>query len=272
MPPVPSSVDAALVAAVAARMVAVVVVGTRCLPDIGHAVRLLVALVLTAAAVPTAAGAMTGPPPALLVAGELVVGLGLGLAAASVGSAAAWAGTLLGSVSGLTWADEFGADGDVEAAGASRLAWWLGLAGWCAAGGPLAAVAAAVDSVVSLPIGCLCHGDGPAAAFVSAVTAMPAVASGLALSLALPALTAVVAFHVASAICLRTIRIDPGAGLLQAGGALVLVVGLLAGLGHWTTGWGETLTTLAEECRRPAAAASGSPAARMPDRPEAPRG
>jgi flagellar biosynthesis protein FliR len=219
-----------------ARMAAAVAVGGFPLPP-GVSVRIRVALAvaLAAAALPAAATAGVAPVSLpLLVAGEAVVGLGLGLAAAAVLAAAGWAGAILGSVSGLSWADDFAADGDPQAAGAARLAWWLGLAGFLAAGGHLAVVAGLLDSVHAIPVG-----GGPAAVgWVDRVTVATGVAIDLAVALAGPALAAVLAFHVASAVCVQALRVVPGQGLLQAAAAVVVIAALSAGATGWTGGFG----------------------------------
>jgi type III secretory pathway component EscT len=124
----------------------------------GLRVQAAVAAVLAMAATPAALAA--SPTPVIdgssilgLLFGEAVVGLGIGLAAAAVFASASWAGQLLGTVTGLSWADDFGDGPGSESAGVGRLAWWLGLAGFVAAGGHEAVVAGLVDGVRSLPIG-----------------------------------------------------------------------------------------------------------------------
>jgi hypothetical protein len=63
--------------------------------------------------------------------------------------------------------------------------------------------------------------------------AAPSMALRIALALALPALAAVVAFHLASTICLRVVPFAPGAGLLQGLAAVVLLTALWCGLDVW---------------------------------------
>ncbi len=74
-------------------------------------------------------------------------------------------------------------------------------------------------------------------ALADLVAAVPSAALSLALSLAAPALVAVVAFHVAAAVCLRAVRFTPGAGILQAAASLVLVGAVFVGAGVWTSGF-----------------------------------
>ena len=80
---------------------------------------------LAVAAWPSAANTATSAtaPAAFIVVGEAIVGLGLGASLAAVFAAAGWAGTLLGSVSGLSWADDFTPEADSQSAGIARLAW-----------------------------------------------------------------------------------------------------------------------------------------------------
>lgn len=235
------SADPVLVAGVGARMLAAV--GAGILPVAhGVGIRVVVALAatLTAAALPMAVRARAGleaPPAVFLVVGEALVGLALGAAVAAVLAAASWAGSLLGSATGLAWADELTSDGDPQAAGMARLAWWLGLAGFLAAGGHLAVVAGLVDSVVLLPVGGALAGPDAGAALVSLATGLPALALGLAAALAAPALAAVIVCHVAASVCARTARFDPGQGLLQAVAAVVLMAGVCLGAESWLGGF-----------------------------------
>lgn len=234
MPP-PADLSTALLpaAAVCARMAAAVAVGAAPLRTIVPA-RALVALAgaVTLVALPRAVVASAEGPWPLVVVGEAVVGAGLGLAVAATCAAAGWAGGVVGSVTGLSWADEFAPDGDAQAAGLAHLARWLGLAGFLAAGGHLAVVGGLMDSLRAIPVGT------PPAAVAARVLAAPSVALELALALAGPALAAVITFHLAAAVGLRTVRIVPGQGLLQAAAALVALVMVLAGTPTWLGGFG----------------------------------
>ena len=225
----------ALVPAVGAcaRMAAAVAVGA--LP-LGAAVPLRVraalVLALAAVALPRATLAADAGAPALVILSESVVGAGLGLVVAACCAAAAWAGAVVGSVTGLAWADDFSTDGDPHTGGVARLAWWLGLAGFFAAQGHLAVVAGLVDSFRAIPVGTRPH------AIAARVTEAPDVALALALALAGPALVAVVTFHVAAAVCLRVVRFAPGQGMLQAAAALVALGIVLVGTPVWLDGFG----------------------------------
>jgi len=236
--------DPVLAAAVLARMSAAVFTGAVPLADqVPLKVRGALAVCLAVLALP-AAGHSGGAPlaaaqlPAVVV-GEAVVGLGLGLVAAAVVAAAAWAGGLLGSVSGLSWADDFTTPaGDPQPTGVARLAWWLGLAGFFAAGGHLAVVAGLLESVRGIPVGSLCTPGAAESPLVTVVAAAPAAALALVMALVVPALAAVVTFHLAAAICLRTVRFEPGQGLLQAVAAIIVMFTFIAGAEAWLGGFG----------------------------------
>lgn len=247
--PLPHASDAAVLiaAGVFARLAVVLTIAALpAFPGVSARVRAALAAALTLAAWPAAVGAV--PPAAdqgawaLMLLGEALVGLVFGTAIAAVVAAAGWAGSVLGSVSGLSWADDFTADGGESSAGIERLAWWVGLAAFCAAGGQVAVVAGLVDSVRTVPVGSL-FGTAPGAGWPPsslielAMTALTT-ATSLAITLALPALAAVVAFHLASAICLRAVPFAPAAGLLQGVAALVLLAALTLGLDAWASGCG----------------------------------
>jgi flagellar biosynthetic protein FliR len=247
--------DVAVAAGVIARIAAAIAVGV--LPvtsGVGFRVQAAVALGLSIAAFPAAdAAAPTAvrDPLALLwiVPAEAAVGLALGAAAASVLAAAAWMGAILGSVTGLSWADDFTPEGDPQTAGVARLAWWTALAGFVAADGHLQVVAGLVESVRRLPIGAAVGADGLWVDGLTQLAAtMPSVAFSLAVSLALPALAAVVAFHLVAAICVRTIRFDPGQGLLQAAASLVLFAAICIGTESWTAGFAALVQAPLERC------------------------
>lgn len=233
--------DLVVVAGVLARMAAAVAVGV--LPitaGVGVRVQAAMVLALTMAALPSAAVTpMTGSTPILFVVlAEAIVGLVLGLAAAAVFAAAGWAGGILGSVTGLSWADDFTPEGDPQAAGMARLAWWMGLGGFLAADGHVDLVAGLLDSVRSLPVASAVAADGRFSTSLEMLaTSMPSVALSLALTLLLPALAAVLAFHLVAAICVRTVPFEPGQGLLQASASLVLLAAVCIGTDSWIGGF-----------------------------------
>ena len=229
-------------AGVCGRIMAAVATGTLpILPGASIRIRLTLAFALAVVAVPTALAMQNTPaagpisPLLPVLAGELLVGLLMGTAVAAVLSATAWAGGILGSVSGLSWSDDFDPAVAGESAGIARLAWWVGLAAFFAAGGQLAVVGGLIDSVRHIPVG-TAFGGSPQEWMVTLAITTPGVALSLAAMLAIPALVAVVAFHLASAICLRSIPFSPGPGLLQGLGSLVLLASLWLGAEVWAGG------------------------------------
>ncbi len=242
-------------AGVLARMAAAVAAGGLPITSgVGFRVQAAVAVALTVAAAPAAATASPEASPdvgplMLLVMAEALVGLVLGMAVATVLAAAGWAGGILGSVTGLTWSDDFTPEGDPQAAGMARLAWWMGLAGFLTAGGHLQVVAGLVDSVRLLPIGTACDAGGRwSTSLAMLATTMPSVAISLAVSLAVPALAAVLAFHLVAAICVRTVQFDPGQGLLQAAASLVLLAAVCVGTDSWIGGFASIVEPPLERC------------------------
>ncbi|MDA1041221.1 MAG: flagellar biosynthetic protein FliR [Planctomycetota bacterium] len=232
----PTMAGLVIAAGVGCRMLAAVAVATLpAFPGVTIRTRFAVAVALAAAVLPAAVTSHSvaiGPWP-LVVAGEAIVGGVIGMAIALVVAASGWAGTVLGSVSGLSWADDFDPGSGEASAGIGRLAWWVGVAAFLAAGGQFVIVTGLLDSFAMLPVGTVLNGDGGFDRLLPVVTAAPALALRIALTLALPAITAVVAFHLASTICLRAVPFSPGAGLLQGLAAVVLLVALWSGLDAW---------------------------------------
>lgn len=235
-------IEAVVVIGVLVRMAVVVWAGGLPVAEgTGVRVQAALAFVLAVAAAPAA---LAAAPPVVpdaaavlgILGGEAVVGLGIGLAAAAVLAAAAWAGQLLGSVTGLSWADDIGGVAATESAGMARLAWWLGLAGFVAVGGLEAAVAGLVDGVRSLPVGAI--GGAPSRdSLLELVATMPSIGLSLALALAMPALAAVVACQLVAAISVRSVGFDPGQGLVQAVASLVLLAAVCGGADTWIGGF-----------------------------------
>jgi flagellar biosynthetic protein FliR len=256
-PSLPDLTSTAIVAACAgARVAAAVGAAAAVLPGLTVRIRLALVIALVAVALPAAvaspeardAASTVARSPglgslALLVAGELFVGLAMGTAVAAVASAGGWAGGILGSVAGLSWADDFDPEGDAQSAGMARLAWWISCGAFLTSGGLLAIVAGLIDSVRIMPVGTVI----PTAVADLAVR-LPAVGLSLAVTLAVPALVAVIAFHLTTAICLRTVPFAPGPGLLQALAALVLLSAVYAGADAWSAGFGRLLQAPLERC------------------------
>jgi flagellar biosynthetic protein FliR len=243
--------EALVAAGVAVRLaVAVAVGGLPLTAGTSLQVRIAAVLALAVASWPTATGtaATTLPPPPLVVVGEAVVGLGLGVALAAVFAAAAWAGTVLGSVSGLAWADDFTPDADSQSAGIARLAWWLGLAGFVAAGGHLQLVAGLVESFRSLPVGAVVGHTGGLVGLAATVSSAPGTGLGIALALAGPSLAAVLVFHVAATVAVRVGRVDPGQGLVQSLASLVVLAGVCLAADAWIGGFAALVQPSIERC------------------------
>jgi flagellar biosynthesis protein FliR len=211
-------------------------------PGLSLRIRMALVIALSLVAFPAALTAeLSGGSPAavvpspLVVLGEALIGLMMGTAVALVIGSAGWAGGILGSVSGLSWADDFDPATDQRSAGMDRLAWWIGLGAFFVGGGQLVLVAGLLDSVRAVPIGAAW---APGDAFVAALVGAVSVALRLAVGLAAPALVAVLAFHLATAICMRTMAFAPGPGLLQALASLVLLAAVYAGADAWAGGFG----------------------------------
>jgi flagellar biosynthetic protein FliR len=236
------SPEIVVAAGVCGRIAAAVGTGTLpILPGGSFRIRMTLAVALAVVAVPMALAVQgqqsTRPIGPLLpvLAGEVLVGLLMGTAAAGVLAATAWAGGMLGSVSGLSWADDFDPAAAGDSAGITRLAWWVGLAAFFTAGGHLAVVGGVIDSVRHVPVGTALGGASQEWLTTLAITA-PSMAFSLAVTLAIPTLVSVVAFHLASSICLRAVPFSPGPGLLQGLASLVLLASLWLGADAWAGG------------------------------------
>ncbi len=244
------SADPAIAIGVIVRMAAAVAAGgLPVFPRLEVRLQAVAVVAFSAGALPAAVPAAPRPPLVPLLVGEAIVGLGLGLVAAVIFAAASWAGRILGTISGLSWADDFTPDAPAGDGAAARLAGWLAVAGFLAAGGHLAIVAGLFDSVTRLPVGCLAA-TGEAGDLADLVATAPSLALGLAISLAAPAVAAVLSFHAAAAICVRTVRFAAGAGLLQAVASLVVLGAVWVGAGLWTEGFAAAAAPLLERCLR----------------------
>jgi flagellar biosynthetic protein FliR len=244
--------DALVAAGVCLRMATAVCLGTLpLLEGVSLRIRAALAVALTIVAAPMAWPAAAVQPaagPVMVLAGEALVGLALGTAVAAILSVTGWAGGILGSVSGLSWADDFSSAGDPQSAGVARLAWWIGMAAFLAAGGQLAVVGGLVDSVRQIPVGGLGSAAVAGDALMDIAVAMPAAAIALALSLAIPALAAVLAFHLVAVFCLRAVTFSPDAGFLQGLAALVLLAALWLGMETWADGAASLMLGSVADC------------------------
>ena len=77
---------------------------------------------------------------------------------------------------------------------------------------------------------------------------MPSIGLSLAMSLALPALAAVLACHLVAAIAVRSVGFDPGQGLLQAVASLVLLAAVCGGADSWMGGFAAAVQSPLERC------------------------
>jgi len=248
---------AALTAGLLVRIAATLFTGSAMLPGLSTQILTGLAVALTMVSLPTALVAQTettqlpGGPIAfvMMLIGETVVGIAMGTAAAAMMSAAGWAGGVLGSVAGLSWADDFDPDGDAQSAGVARLAWWIGCGGFLTAGGLQGICLAILDGIGRLPVGATL-GSCPAQTMplVDLGLRLPALALSLAVTLAVPGLVAVLCFHLTAAICIRAVPFSPGPGLLQACAALVLLAAISLGADAWSTGFCSLLQGPLEDC------------------------
>ncbi|MFM8702373.1 MAG: hypothetical protein ACKOHG_00590, partial [Planctomycetia bacterium] len=107
------SPESLVAAGVFARVLVAVVMAARVLPGLTLRGLVVVSLGLSVLAFPAALAASPpsraakgGSAPLVVVAGEALAGLAIGTAIAAIASAGAWAGVMLGSVAGLSWADD----------------------------------------------------------------------------------------------------------------------------------------------------------------------
>ena len=225
--------------------------GLRLFPGVPVQVQVGLLAVLGVAASPAALLATTQAETAVVVpimpvlATELLIGCGLGLAVALLVSVAEMAGSLLAAVAGLNWADAF-APGGSGGPGVARLCGWLGLAAFVMAGGQQVAVRGLLNSFWRLPVGTAVT---PAAVtpLFDRLVHLPSLCLGLAFAIAVPVLVAVITVHVTAAIYLRAVSLTPGPGLLQGVAAAVLLGGLIAGSHQWTGPVGRLIRTPLED-------------------------
>lgn len=222
--------------AVLSRLASAVTVSTLpVFPGVSFRIRLATAVALTAVALPNASDMQQGNISSLplLVMTEVVLGGILGIGVAMVLAAAGWSGTMLGSVSGVSWAQDFDPGSQEATAGIGRLAWWVGLAAFLSAGGQLVVITGMLDSFERLPVGVVLSNGYFDRQCIAVATEAPALALRIALQLALPVMATVVAFHLASAICLRVVPFAHGMGLLQGLATVVLLFAFWFGLDAW---------------------------------------
>ena len=231
----------------AARVVGFVAIGTLPLgPGVPLLVRIALALVMSVAAVfwvlPGGQTPALAGPLVLAAVAELAVGGMLGLSVACVTAAAGWAGGVLGTISGLSWADDYNGGPPEAATPLARLVWWVAAAAFVSSGGGRMLMAGLLESFLALPLAA-----GLDAGLGSLVLASLAMACRLAVAVALPALVAVLAWHISMTIACRVIPLTPSTGLLQGTAAIVLLVALWLGGGAWTHGMADAMTATCEQ-------------------------
>lgn len=205
-------------------------------PGVGVRVRLAMAIAVSAVAMPRVLGAGLSSEAVtpLGIVAEAVLGLSMGTAVACLTASAAWALGMAATACGLAGGDD--ADPlSVDGAGIARLAWWISAGGFVAAGGARAALAGLLDSFVSVPIGG--RGDAVMSQLLAVASSLPAAAFTIAVSLAVPVLAAIVAYHAVVAIATRAAGFEPGLGLVQASAAILLVVILFLTADVWIAGF-----------------------------------
>ena len=236
--------------------------GLRLFPGVPVQVQVGLLAVLGVAAVPAALLAATQAETAVAVplmsvlATELLIGCGLGLAVALLVSVAEMAGSLLAAVAGLNWADAF-TPGGSGGPGVARLCGWLGLAAFVMAGGQQMVVRGLLDSFWRLPVGTAVTPTA-VTTLLDRLVQLPSLCLGLAFAIAVPVLVAVITVHVTAAIYLRAVSLTPGPGLLQGVAAAVLLGGLIAGSHQWTAPVGRLIRAPLEATFEAVGPASGA--------------
>lgn len=256
--PLPEALATTAVLCVA-RVAGFVTIGTLPLgPGVPVVVRVALAWALSVAAIawawPAAAASADGMSLLIAVPAEGAVGAILGLSVACVTAAAGWAGGVLGSISGLSWADDYSGGPPEATTPLARLVWWVAAAAFVSGGGARMLLAGLLESFARLP---LASGLDTGASGMLLVSL--GLASRLAVTLALPALVAVLAWHVSAAIGCRVLPLSPSTGLLQGTAAVVLLAAIWLGGPTWTTGIAEAMTVTCDMVFQRAVPAAGAP-------------
>ena len=92
-----------------------------------------------------------------------------------------------------------------------------------------------------MPVGFLSGSATALPTFETWAVRMPSMAIGLAVSLAVPALAAVLVFQVVAALALRTASCDPGPGMLHAATALIVLATIFVNAPAWSRAAGPRL-------------------------------
>lgn len=245
LPVVESTITATLLAT--ARVTGFVAVGSLPLgPGVPMVVRFALVWAMALAVVPAAALGIEVPPSGTLLLGgvltELLIGGVCGLSVACITAAAGWAGGFLGSISGLSWADDF-SNGPAEATTPlARLLWWAAAGAFMTAGGARVVLAGLLGSFSAIPLGTWLESS-----LASVLLVALGLACRLAVAVAIPAMVAVLAWHISAAIACRVLPLSPSAGLLQGSAALLLLLAVWTGGATWTDGIASAMTATCEQ-------------------------
>ena len=94
--------------------------------------------------------------------------------------------------------------------------WWVGLASFVVAGGQQVVVAGLIDSFLQMPVGALAGAnDLLGTPVLMRLIELPSLCLHLTLMISAPILVAVITTHLTATICMRSIAVTPGPGVLQ---------------------------------------------------------
>lgn len=197
-------------------------------PPFAHAaiprrMRAAIAIVLTIGLLPAAkppafgsSGAMVG-----VIAGEVLIGLAMGLAIALVFAAANWAGDFIANQLGLSLAEAYDPGTGAEATVLGRACWLLAVVVFLAANGHHALLRGLQRSFDTLPIGSTVQGSAIVAMFAGLVRS----AMSLALQIAAPVFVATLIADAAMGLAGKTMA---QLGVMSAAITVRSAVGMLA--------------------------------------------
>jgi len=222
--------------------------GMRLFPGGTIHLRLGLLFVLGFAAAPLAISvvesqSVSGQLSLLLIFSELLIGVCLGLSISFLATVFESVGSVLANVAGLNWADVF-TPGGSGGPGVARLCGWVGLASFVAAGGQQLVVGGLVNSFLQMPVGALSEtSELLGVPVVMRLIELPSLCLQLTLVVSAPILVALITAHLTATICMRSIAVTPGPGVLQGIAAAVMLGGLVVGSQQWAGHAGEILRT-----------------------------
>lgn len=186
-------------------------------------VKIALTLMLAAALWPVLPQQMVLPSIAVVVvgvAGELLIGLLIGLAITTIFSGLQLAGTMIGQQMGVALAEVFNPAFEDQTDVIGVLLYWLGLLVFLAIGGHRLMVSGLLDSFKAVPLGGLSVGGD----IVGMLSGMLSASFVMAFKMAIPAVLALFLVSVAMGLINRTV---PQLNILTAGFALRTTVGML---------------------------------------------